>query len=209
MTTDPPVAEAAERGAAREQALLSRVDVEAAIRQYAAAESKLKLAVRRQYPRLEVSPGYYWDHGIAKFPFDLGFALPFNGNRGEIAEARAARDLAGQRLLALQAEIYGAIESAENREALARAAVHTAMEQNLSAQHQVEQAELGLRSGAEDAAQSITAKISLLRTRLEEVQMREQWQAARNALEDALHMPLSGPELQLARFAQVAQGDGT
>ena len=96
---------AATRG--REQALLSRADLGVAIGDYAAAEAKLQQAVARQYPQLTLSPGYYWDHGIAKFPFDVGFTLPLNGNRGEIAEARAGRELAGQRMLATQADIFG------------------------------------------------------------------------------------------------------
>jgi hypothetical protein len=62
----------------------------------------------RQYPQFQLSPGYYWDHGIAKFPFDVGFTLPlFNRSEGEIAEARAAREVAGQRMLAV-GEIIGA-----------------------------------------------------------------------------------------------------
>ena len=56
--------------------------------------------------QLTLGPGYYWDHGIAKFPLDVGFTLPVNRNKGEIAEARAARELAGKRMLALQADIW-------------------------------------------------------------------------------------------------------
>jgi len=50
----------------REQALLLRADLWVAIGDYAAA-SKLQLAVARQYPQFMLSPGYYWDHGIANF----------------------------------------------------------------------------------------------------------------------------------------------
>ena len=125
----PPPVEDAARREVREQALLSRADLGVAIGEYAAAEAKLKLSIARQYPQFVLSPGYYWDHGIAKFPFDVGFTLPFNGNRGEIAEARAGRELAGQRLLALQAEIYGDIAAAERAEQIARASADAAERQ--------------------------------------------------------------------------------
>ena len=85
---EPPPLDASD-GRERERALLSRSDLAEAIGEYGLAETELKLAVSRQYPRIDVEPGYYWDHGIAKWPFDLGFTLPIDGNRGEIAEARA------------------------------------------------------------------------------------------------------------------------
>jgi hypothetical protein len=110
----PPPATPARLQELGEQALRARSDLAGAIDEYAAAETRLHQAVVRQYPQFQLSPGYYWDHGIAKFPFDVGFTLPlFNRSEGEIAEARAAREVAGQRMLAVQAEIIGAIAAAE------------------------------------------------------------------------------------------------
>ena len=34
-------------------------------------------------PQLTLGPGYYWDHGISKFPLDVGLSLPLNGNKGQ------------------------------------------------------------------------------------------------------------------------------
>jgi CRISPR system Cascade subunit CasA len=82
---EPPPMDEETRREAREQALLSRADLGQAMVAYAAAEAKLRQSVARQYPQFVLSPGYYWDHGIAKFPFDVGFTLPLNRNRGEIA----------------------------------------------------------------------------------------------------------------------------
>ena len=182
----------------REQALLSRADLGVAISEYAGAEAKLQLAIAHQYPQLTLSPGYYWDHGIAKFPFDVGFTLPLNGNRGEIAEARAARELAGQRLLALQADIYGQIEAAERDERIARQSADAAQRRLAAVRQQVEQANLALRLGAAGAQESVSAQILAAQAELEVLQTRAQLQASRNNLEDVLHAPLSGPELELA-----------
>jgi CRISPR system Cascade subunit CasA len=194
----------------REQALLSRADLGQAIGDYAAAESKLQLSVARQYPEFILSPGYYWDHGIAKFPFDVGFTLPFNGNKGEIAEARAGRELAGQRMLALQADIYGEIMAAERAEHIARASIDAAERQLEAALRQKKTADLGVRVGSADLQDQVGAEIIAMRAELEVVQIRAQLQNSRNNLEDALHAPLSGPELALAKsMSSIASGAGS
>jgi cobalt-zinc-cadmium efflux system outer membrane protein len=205
----PPAVGDDTRREAREQALLSRADLGVAIGEYSAAEAKLKLSIARQYPQFVLSPGYYWDHGIAKFPFDVGFTLPLNGNRGEIAEARAEREVAGQRLLALQADIYGDIAAAERAEQIARASTEAA-ERRLEAARRVQRAaDLGLRLGATDAVESLSATIFVVRAELEMLEMRARLQNSRNNLEDVLHVPLSGPELGLAKsISLIASGAG-
>jgi cobalt-zinc-cadmium efflux system outer membrane protein len=195
---EPPAVDEAKWHQLREQALLSRADLGVAIGEYAAAEAKLRLAIAHQYPQFTLSPGYYWDHGIAKFPFDVGFTLPLNGNRGEIAEARAGRELAGQRLLALQGEIFGEIEAAEREERIARQSADAAQRRLDSVQHQLRHADLALRLGAADMQEQVGAQILAAQAELDVLQMRAQLQASRNNLEDVLHAPLSGPELALA-----------
>jgi len=205
----PPVNENTQREA-REQALLSRADLGAAIGEYTAAESKLRLSVARQYPEFELSPGYYWDHGIAKFPFDLGFTLPINRNRGEIAEALADREMAGQRMLALQTEIYGEIVAAERAEHIARASADAAERQLDAARRQKRTADLGFEVGAADLESQVGADILAMRAELELLQMRAQLQASRNGLEGVLHTPLSGPELALGQsMVSIASGAGS
>ncbi len=205
----PPVSEDAQREA-REQALLSRADLGAAIAEYAASEAKLRLSIARQYPEFALSPGYYWDHGIAKFPFDVGFTLPVNRNKGEIAVARADRELAGQRMLALQAEIYGEIVAAERAEHIARVSVDAAERQLDAAGRQKQSADLGFKLGAADLESAVGADILAMRAELEVLQTRAQLQTSRNGLENVLHTPLSGPELALAQsMASIVSGAGS
>ncbi len=207
---EPPPVDEPTRRRTREQALLSRADLGQAIGEYSAAEAKLRRSVARQYPQFVLSPGYYWDHGIAKFPFDVGFTLPINGNRGEIAEARAGRELAGQRMLALQSDIYGQIVAAERAEHIARDSANAAERQLDAARRQKLTAELSLRLGAADAQEAVSAEILAMRAELEVLQMRAQLQNSRNKLEDVLHTPLSGPELALAQsLSTPASGAGS
>ena len=206
----PPAVGQQERDAAREQALLSRADLGVAIGDYAIAEAHLQLAVARQYPQLTVNPGYYWDHGIAKFPFDVGFTFPVNGNEAQIAEARSARDIAGKHLLALQAAIYGEISAAERAEHLARTGAETAQRRLETARRQLQQSDLGVRLGETDGLERVGAEILSIRAELEVLEMQERLQGARNDLEDVLHAPLSGPEMALAKGAYgLAPGVGS
>lgn len=187
---------------AREQALLSRADLAAAINAYAAAENKLQLAIARQYPQFSLTPGYYWDHGISKFPLGVSFTLPiFNQNQGEIAEARAARRLAAQKMLALQDDIYGQIAGAERAEAIARDNVGIAAQQLQNARQQAHRAALGLRLGALDRGTQLAATVTAAQAALQQLDAQAQLQAARDALENALHTPLTGPELALRQPA--------
>jgi CRISPR system Cascade subunit CasA len=206
---EPPAIDADKERTAREQALLSRADLGIAIGEYAAAEAKLKLSIARQYPQFVLSPGYYWDHGIAKFPLDVGFTIPFNGNKGEIAEARAGRELAAQRMLALQADIYGEIVAAERAEQVARASVDAADRQLDAARRQKQLTDLGFKFGDVDVQDQVAADIVAMRAELETVEMRAQLQVSRNKLEDVLHAPLSGPELALATPVRSTPGSGT
>ncbi|HZO23496.1 MAG TPA: TolC family protein [Steroidobacteraceae bacterium] len=194
----PPDLDSQEMPALREAALLARADLASAINDYADSELRLQLAIARQYPEFHLDPGYYWDHGVGKLPLNLGLVLPvFNRNRGEIAEARAGRELAGQRMLAVQADIYGSIEAALREDALAEESVAAIDRQQTLADRQSQQAQLGLQAGAVSASERVAAQVVALQAALEGVRARARRQAARNALEDALHAPLSGPEKAL------------
>ncbi len=194
----PAAVDAATLQDGRERALLSRADLAAAISDYAGAEKQLERAVARQYPEFHLDPGYYWDHGVAKWPFDVAFSPSiFNRNQGEIAEARATREVAGQRMLAVQADIHGAITAATRAEAIAAQNVEAARRRVEAANEQARHADLGLELGAIDRSERLGSDTLALRAELDALQARAQYQNARNALEDALHAPLSGPELAL------------
>jgi outer membrane protein TolC len=204
---DPPIVASDAVTDLREKALLSRADLAAAIGEYGQAEKKLERAIARQYPEVEFKPGYYWDHGIAKWPLDIGITLPlFNRNRGEIAEATAAREVAGQRMLTLQAGIYGEIEASMHAEQVAEENLDAALRRGDAIRQQLHRADVALGLGAGDRMEHTAVEVLALRAELEIVQARARMQSARNALEDALHAPLSGPELALAKPASPDSG---
>lgn len=200
--------DAAALSRAREQALLGRADLAALMGDYASAEMQLERAVVRQYPEFRFSPGYYWDHGIAKWPLDVAFNLPvFNRNQGEIAQARAARELAAQRMLGAQATIQGAIDAAVRADAIATRNADVAQRRVDAMSEQQRDAVLALRLGAIDRGERLAADVLALRSELDALQARSDKQVARNALEDALHVPLSGPEIDLLPTRSTAPTD--
>jgi outer membrane protein TolC len=72
-----------------------RRSLEIALRsaEYEAAERRLELEIRRQYPDLGVGPGYGTDQGDRRFLFDVSIPIPlWNANAGAIAEAEAIRE---------------------------------------------------------------------------------------------------------------------
>ena len=74
------------------QALLSRADLLAALAEYQASQSALQHEIARQYPDVQIGPGYEFDQSENKWALGLSVTLPvFNQNRGAIATAEADR----------------------------------------------------------------------------------------------------------------------
>lgn len=97
-------------------AIARRPEVALALGEYAAAESRLRLQVARQYPDLELGPGLVWDEGVSRWA--LAFALPAllgSRNRGAIREAEAAREVAALRVAEVQDSVLGVLDLATQR----------------------------------------------------------------------------------------------
>ncbi len=100
----------------RQQALLNRADVRAALAQYAASQSALQLAIAGQYPDVHLGPGYSYNSGSAGdnlWQLGLSVTLPaFNHNQGPVAEAQAQRREAAASFVSVQAQAIGQIDTA-------------------------------------------------------------------------------------------------
>ncbi len=86
LTTLPSEVSFAE---ARRQALLNRPDILSALAEYAASQSALQLEVARQFPDINLSPGYEYDQGDNKWSLGLSVTLPG-------AESKPGSDCRGQ-----------------------------------------------------------------------------------------------------------------
>ena len=123
----------------------------------------------------------------------------FNRNEGEIAEAKAAREVAGRSSRAAGADLRRSRVGVACREGR-RDNLDAARRRNESMRQQLAHADAALKASAPATASSArTPRCSCCAPSSKRVQAARARQAARNALEDALHAPLSGPELALAK----------
>lgn len=97
----------------RRDAVLDRLDIRRSLAQYAAAESDLQLEIAKQYPDVQIGPGYTYEESNSFFTLGLSVTLPlFNRNQGPIAEAEAKRREAAASFLQKQAQVIGDSERA-------------------------------------------------------------------------------------------------
>jgi outer membrane protein TolC len=106
--------------AAAPDALRDRADVLAAVDDARSADAAVRSERAGRWPDLLPNGDVQWDPAGTIWTPGLTFELPlFGRNQGPLAEAVAAREIAASRLLAVQAEARGEIDTAEVRVASA------------------------------------------------------------------------------------------
>lgn len=135
-------------GEVRRHAVLNRSDILAALSEYAASESALRLEIAKQYPDIRLGPNYQLDQTDSKWTLGLAFDLPIlNRNRGPIAEAEAKRAESAARFLALQSQVISELDAAveDCRSALLKSKAADDLLANLAGQERAARAkhELG------------------------------------------------------------------
>lgn len=200
--TLPPLPPGAEL---RRQALQNRPDILAALAQYAAAESALALEVAKQYPDIQLGPGYAWDQGATKWSLGFSLALPvFNRNQGPIAAAEARRREFAARFKALQARVIGALERALVGYRAALAKLEAAEALRASQQRQYRTLQSMVRDGAAGRFALINAELQLYASELARLDAQIAAAQALGALEDAVERPLH--PLDLFPLASLVTG---
>ena len=183
----PDVGEMTE-GSLRRQALLGRADVLGLLAEYQATQSSLRLEVAKQFPNINVGPGYAFDRGDNLYNFELSVDLPiFNQNQGQIAEAHAQRKAAAAKLAGLQAKIIGDIDRAV---AAYRSAARTLATANTLLQSQVrrrQQLDRAYQMGEVDRLAPLTADLEQEVVQLARYEAVVQQREAIAMVEDALH----------------------
>ncbi|MBA3915309.1 MAG: TolC family protein [Acidobacteriales bacterium] len=143
-------------------AVLNRLDIRRSLAEYAVTEANLQLEIAKQYPDVQLGPGYNFDAGTNKYTLGVSVTLPlFNRNQGPIAEADARRKQAEERFLALQAQAIG-----DTQRALAgyRAALAELDEATVALKMQQEKERLVRKSFALGEADKLTLTGELLQS---------------------------------------------
>src|SRR5260370_15850236 len=109
----PPSAESLSPEQIQREAILNRLDVRRSLAQYAAAEADLQLEISKQYPDLQIGPGYTYEERNSFFVIGLSTTLPlFNRNQQPIADAEARRNEAAASFLERQVRVIAGGERA-------------------------------------------------------------------------------------------------
>jgi outer membrane protein TolC len=188
----PPSAQSLSPASIQRDAVLNRLDVRRALAQYAAAEADLQLEIAKQYPDLQIGPGYSYEEGHSYFTLGLSATLPvFNRNQGPIAEAEARRREVAAAFTEKQTQVIAQSEtslaryiSALNELAEAGQSLRTLEDAQL---HRTQRA---VQLGEEDRLALNGAEIEhavVLRGRLDAL---ARAQTALGELEDAVQRPL-------------------
>ena len=176
----------------RQQALEYRVDIQAALADYAAQQSALQLEIAKQYPDIHLGPGYQYDQGDHKVTLSLAMDLPIlNQNQGPIAVAEARRGEAAARFLVLQAKVLTEIDRATTTCQAAVASVVTLESLAASHRRRADVVEAQVRAGAADQLDVLNAQIELGSSQLLQLTGRVKLQQSLAALEDAVQRPLT------------------
>lgn len=187
----------------RRDAALGRGDVLKAVADYDLSESALRLEVAKQYPEVRIGPGYTYDHGVNKLPFNLNLALPtLDLNRRAIARAEAARAAAGRTLEATQADVLAAVDSAAAALASARDDLGRNEAQDLPAARRL--ALNTARSavlGETDRAEDLAARAGAVDAELALIDARRAVAGATVEVEDALRHAFDPAEAAILRAA--------
>lgn len=175
----------------RHAALTHRADILAALAEYAAAESNLRLEIAKQYPDLHLNPGYQLDAGEHKWSIGVGLTLPIlNQNRGPIAEAEAKRREAAAKFNVVQATVLADCDRAAAAVASARAKVAVANELLANQARVLASEERLVASGEGEKLALLSAQVEQATTRTLQLDALVELQTALGALEEATQSPL-------------------
>lgn len=179
----------------RQQALLGRADVRAALERYAASQSALQLELARRWPDLTLGPGFTWNAQLAgDRQWQLGLALPLplmNRNQGPIAEAKARRELAAAHFLSVQAGAITQIDGALAAYRSARAALATASALLGDLQGQLRSVRAQVQAGEMQPLDLADARLAYNAGARSQLQSQVQAEQALGRLEDAVQSPLT------------------
>ena len=175
-------------------ALLNRLEIRQALARYAALEAKLKLEIAKQYPDINLAPGYGWDQGANRWSLGLSLLLALlnKHNEGPIAEAKAAREFEARQFEALQASVVG-----EQEQALARWNAVTnevaQLKKIVTAQQaRLAQTQIQFDAGQLDRLELNLTRLELLGATANVSAAQSRVQQALGQVEDAVQQPLDG-----------------
>jgi len=182
----------APKAAAQRNALLNRADILAALARYAASQYALQREIARQYPSLQIGPGFKWDQGQDKWSLGISISLPvFNHNQGAVAAAEARRREAAAQFEVVQNRVIAQLTRAMAAYRGARDSLSLATQAAESAAQAAQAATAQFKAGEIDALALFFARQTALRSELAHLKALISAQTALSQVENALQQPLN------------------
>ncbi len=182
----------APKAAVQRNALLNRADILAALARYAASQYALQREIARQYPSLQIGPGFRWDQGQDKWSLGISISLPvFNHNQGAVAAAEARRREAAAQFEVVQNRVIAQVTQAIAAYGGARDSLSLAMQAADSAAQAAQAVTAQFKAGETDALALFFARQTALRSALAHLKALIRAQTALTRLENALQQPLN------------------
>lgn len=190
----PPAPSSLPPQSASKLALENRLDVLGALEKYEAAQSGLQLEFAKQYPDINIGPGYSYEEGTNFLSLVVSSVLPLrNHNEGPIAEAEAQRKVAGAQLLAAQSTVLADVNRSQAQYAAAYAALEGAKTAVGELKQQEQSALTLVNAGETDRLTLVAAQLQTSVSERARLDALLQTQLALGLVEDALQRPL-GPK---------------
>jgi cobalt-zinc-cadmium efflux system outer membrane protein len=193
---------------ARRQALLNRADILSMLSEYDAAQSALQLEIAKQYPDVNLGPGYEFDQGENKWALGVSISLPvFNRNEGPIAEADARRKEVAARFIALQATVIGELDRALALYSKAAASLKAADSLIGTRQQKEQSLQKRFNLGEIDRLALLNGREELYSADLLRVKAINSLNSALGMIEDAMQRPLNNAGPFIREIKQMKRSD--
>jgi outer membrane protein, heavy metal efflux system len=177
--------------AARDLALVNRVDIRRALAEYEIAEQDLKAAIAKQYPDIGIGPGYLFDQGDHKITLTLDLPVPLFDNGGAAIDAAiAGRKVAAAKFDTVQAKALAEIDASFARYRANLKALAAATDAEAESRKTQESASKILEAGGTDRGVVLTAEIDLITRQKNTLDAKRAVVDSLHALEDAIERPI-------------------
>jgi outer membrane protein TolC len=192
----PPSAESLSAEQVQRDAVLNRLDVRRSLAQYAAAEAGLQLEIAKQYPDINIGPGYTYEETHSFFTLFFSTTVPLlNRNQGPIAEAEGHRKEAAAAFLERQAQIIAkseralAVYTAALKELAEAESLRKLQETQLQIMHET------IRAGADNQLSLDNVEIQSWLLARAQIDALLRAQRALGELQDSVQRPLGPDEM--------------
>lgn len=184
----------ADLATARDDALVNRVDIRRALAEYQIAEQDLRAAVAKQYPDINIGPGYLFDQGDHKITLSVDFPVPlFDNGSAAINAAIAARKVAAAKFDQVQAAALAQIDSGFARYRAVLKALRAAKDAETQSRKSYQTAEKIVQAGGADRGVLLSVELDLVTREKNTLDAERAVITALGQLEDGIERPIFPP----------------